>query len=431
MSSRKLELVWHALAFMLLLGAFIPLWRQNTLRSIDLVSGDPVQRVFLGIAYFGVSLLMLHLKQVPTIVKRGGLLWALVGWALISYFWSAAPQLTLRRGFSLLLSTLYSLLLVSRYSYYEVLRTLGAALAVIVITSLCVAWIFPQWGVMGSPHPGAWQGVLYHKNALGRTCVLALLVFWMLYRGQRGGVRCFWGALMLMALVALIGSRSATSWITALILAIIGLWLQSVVKLPRLLQPAAATLAMTLIFLTLVLLLGQLEKVLGFFGKDLTLTGRIPLWETLIPIALEKPLVGYGYGAFWQGAMGPSAPVWVSFSWAQHAHNGYIDLWLETGLIGLLLGLFLLAHLFIRTGKRALQRGSADFWGFAFLFSVFFALISSTEAVLLESGLSKALYWIMLSYIYFFPGPLDSDSGETNSCDTTTKPYATYNSGLL
>lgn len=428
---RKLELGWNTLAFILLLGAFVPLWRQNVLGGVDPVLSDPVQRAFLGIAYIGVFLLVLHPVQALVTMRRGGLLWVLVGWALISSFWSAAPELTLRRGFSLLLATLYSLLLVVRYSYHTVLRMLGTALAVIVVASLCVIWLFPQWGVMGLPHPGAWQGVLYHKNALGRTCVLALLVFWILQRNTDRPFRYVWAVLGLAASVVLIGSRSATSWIIALTLAIAWPLLRGLIRLPRLLRPAMVSLAMAVILPALILLPGHLEEVLGLFGKDLTLTGRVPLWEFLISMGLERPFLGYGYGAFWQGPTGPSAPVWMFFRWANQAHNGYIDLWLETGLIGLLLSLILLLRVLIRTGQRGLRKEGVKVWEFAFLYSVFFVFISFTEAVLLESGLSKALYWVILSYIYFLTVTLDSGSHQANSCTIAGgKSYATRSSDL-
>lgn len=429
----RLEFLWHTLAFTLLLGAFVPLWRQNALGGTDPALGDPVQRAFLGIAYLGVPLVVIHFRQAFSVMRREGLLWVLVGWALVSFLWSAAPELTLRRGFSLLLATLYSLLLVTRYSYYEVLRMLGTALAITIVTSLFLVWLFPQWGVMGLPHPGAWQGVLYHKNALGRTCVLALLVFWTLQRETKGILRFGWVTMTLVALVPLIGSRSATSWVVALVLAIVWLGVRGLVGLPRLLRPAMVSLTMAVVFPALILLPEYLEEVLEFLGKDLTLTGRVPLWKALIPLGLERPLVGYGYGAFWQGAIGPSASVWMFFRWAQQAHNGYIDLWLETGLIGLLIGFILLLRVLFRTGRSALLlKEELNIWGFAFLFSVFFALISLTEAVMLESGLSKALYWVMFGYVCFLPALRNSDPRHINSCtNTMEKSYATRGSNIF
>jgi O-antigen ligase len=50
---------------------------------------------------------------------------------------------------------------------------------------------------------------------------------------------------------------------------------------------------------------------------------------------LRRPWLGYGYGAFW-AANGGAEEVWRAFAWTPpNSHNGYIDTWLNIGLIGL------------------------------------------------------------------------------------------------
>lgn len=48
--------------------------------------------------------------------------------------------------------------------------------------------------------------------------------------------------------------------------------------------------------------------------------------------------MGYGYGGFWLGWEGESADIWLVLpqnNMPTHAHNGYLDLWLDLGLLGL------------------------------------------------------------------------------------------------
>jgi len=400
----KVEFVWHTVAFILLMGAFIPLWRQKILGVVDPVLGDPVQRAFLGVAYLGVVLLILHPRRALATARRGVLLWLLVGWAIISGLWSAFPDVTLRRGVSTLLASLYGLLLVVRYPFRSVLRMLGTALAIVIIASLGAVLLFPEWTVMGPPHPGAWQGVLYHKNALGRTSILALLVFWILAQDRRGPEKVVWLVLELAALVALVGSRSMTAILIALILTASWLLLRGTALLPQLLRPALLSLGLAAAFLALFILPDYLEDILGLVGKDLTLTGRVPLWNSLIPLALERPLLGYGYGAFWS-ATGPSAPVMVLFPWALQAHNGYLDLWLEIGLIGVLIASALLLITLVRTGQKVLQARDASIWGFALLFAILLVFYNISEAMLLETDLAKGLYWVFFGYVFFLSAP--------------------------
>lgn len=391
----KAEFIWHILAFMILLGAFVPLWRQTVLDPADPAFGDPVQRAFLAVSYLGLLLLLFHPKQAFATARRGALPWLIIGWVGLSLTWSVLPAITLRRALALLLASMYGLLLAVRYSPPTVLKMLGIALAVIVWTSLISVWLFPEWAVMIWPHPGAWQGVLYHKNALGRTCVLALLVFWVLYIIEKGMARNAWAISSVAALILLIGSRSTTSWIVILLLALVWLLLRFFRRLPPLMRPAVCSLGIAGVLPVLLMVPGYLEEILGFFGKDLTLTGRIPLWRSLIPLILERPLVGYGYGAFWAGD--PSVAIRASFWWAKQAHNGYLDLWLEIGLIGILISIMLLLHTLTQAGLKAFQNLDV-IYKFIFLYTFFLLLSNITEAMLLESGLNKALYWAILCY---------------------------------
>jgi O-antigen ligase len=71
-------------------------------------------------------------------------------------------------------------------------------------------------------------------------------------------------------------------------------------------------------------------------GRDATFTGRTGLWETLLQEPIN-PLIGVGYASFWSRerltrlwAMYPNSPI-------TQAHNGYLEVYLNLGLIGLCL----------------------------------------------------------------------------------------------
>ncbi len=78
--------------------------------------------------------------------------------------------------------------------------------------------------------------------------------------------------------------------------------------------------------------------LLEFLGKDATLTGRVPLWHLVDPEIVHRPLLGYGYGVFWSEANPVAWRIWEVSGWqAPHAHNGYRDLLLGVGSVGLVL----------------------------------------------------------------------------------------------
>jgi O-antigen ligase len=64
------------------------------------------------------------------------------------------------------------------------------------------------------------------------------------------------------------------------------------------------------------------------FGRDETLTERTVIWASLVPYAMKNPLLGHGYGGFWNDKMRRET--------SSHAHNGYLDTILDLGIIGVI-----------------------------------------------------------------------------------------------
>jgi O-antigen ligase len=81
---------------------------------------------------------------------------------------------------------------------------------------------------------------------------------------------------------------------------------------------------------------GLLESV----GRNPTLTGRTEVWAHVIPLN-ENPLIGSGYESFWLGER--LERMWSIFWWhPNEAHNGYLEVFLNLGWIGVaLLGLLI------------------------------------------------------------------------------------------
>jgi O-antigen ligase len=75
--------------------------------------------------------------------------------------------------------------------------------------------------------------------------------------------------------------------------------------------------------------------------SDPSFTGRNDIWEFTLGHIAQHPLVGYGYQAFWGTAELVNAWTWTE-SWgyrASDAHNGYLNIAVMTGLLGLALAL--------------------------------------------------------------------------------------------
>jgi len=73
-----------------------------------------------------------------------------------------------------------------------------------------------------------------------------------------------------------------------------------------------------------------------FSDHFIDLTGRIPVWEFSWWLFRQEPLWGSGFDAIWTYAGGSS--LYDALGWRlTDSHNGYLDLLVQTGLIGALL----------------------------------------------------------------------------------------------
>src|SRR5439155_9069149 len=77
-------------------------------------------------------------------------------------------------------------------------------------------------------------------------------------------------------------------------------------------------------------------------GRDPTLTGRTNIWNAVLSTH-TNPILGTGYESFWLGRR--LNEVWrQAGAGINEAHNGYLEVYLNLGLIGLfLLVVFLVA----------------------------------------------------------------------------------------
>ncbi|MBO9313437.1 MAG: O-antigen ligase family protein [Chloroflexus sp.] len=402
---QRAELIWHVVALTLLSGAFIPLWRDLTFGDPLKRGGDPIQQIVLVAAYSGLLLCWWYRRQMVMAAVKGWLIWLVVGWAIVSVLWSQDSTLTIRRSVTLLLATLYGLFLTVRYPPLTVLRLLGFTMIVILGASLISVALGASWATIDPYYLGSWNGVMFHKNALGRLSVLALLIFGVLFQQTTRPWQVGWAVAGLAGLLLIIGSQSASAIVVLSLVVIAWLMLVLINSLShqQQLQVAALSLGTAIPVGSLIWFFSA--EVAAFLGRDLTLTGRLPLWQALWSIAWKQSLLGYGFGAFWleSGRMIELdiALMRQRFWWALHAHNGYLDIWLEVGLIGLVLTCILLIVALWRSLQMIQRKQAGSYLYFVCLFIIFLLLHNLSEAMLLESSLAKAIFWILLSWSYF------------------------------
>lgn len=253
---------------------------------------------------------------------------------------------------------LFALWIIQWYDVRHILRFTCRAQAIIVL--LCLVFMcMPSrgWAVVDGAR--SFVGIFPGKNvcgaeiAFGLTMQVALLrIYWA--EGEHPGILFY--LLMLCQVVMLVLSRAMGSLISA------GLPIAAILLFrggrngSRRLPLGWLYVLGSVGFLFFALnLMPLVEPLLTALGKDATLTGRIPMWHEHVSNMLSShTFTGYGFGMFWENTQAVEAfhDAFDRNSWAGSmttgAHNELIELWLDVGLIGMVLYLFMLLRAFRR-----------------------------------------------------------------------------------
>lgn len=340
-----------------------------------------IQLLFFVIYLITFILLVLRWKKVIQVIPKSKLIWLLLVLAVLSFFWSDQPAITQVRVIALIGTLLFPLYLASRYSLKEQLELLAWAFGIAIISSIFLIVAVRSYGRMGGIHFGSWRGIYNHKNVLGKVMVPSAIVFLLLALKAKKHTWILWCGFFL-SLVLIKRSNSSTALVNVLIL-FIELWLLRIVRWRyHLMIPALMGLSIITI-VAYILLTTNAAAIASALGKDLTLSGRTNFWPLVLDKIWERPLLGYGFGAFWWGFQGQSAYIWYAISFkAPNSHNGYLDLCLELGFVGL--SIYLMEY--IRNFWKSLVyirkvKTSEGFWPIIYL--TYIVLCNLTESTLI------------------------------------------------
>ncbi len=348
--------------------------------------------IMTGASWFllGSSLLLLLVRAESsrTVLRR---LWpncVIVAAVFASVTWSVRPNLTSQYLLPLLAATSFAVYVAGRWSLQELLDCLLAAFVFVVAATLVNEAIESVTGG-GGIHALEVNGWFTSRNHLGRCMGLALLTAAAAaYAPGRRGVALVVGVLSTAMLIAA-DSRAATLVAPACLLGFFGLCL--VQRTSRWAVPlSAATIACGLLVAFGVA--RHAEQVFGWMGRDATLTKRTVLWGLLADHWSQRPWLGYGYGAFWSGGEGPSGEVARQLGYYPwHAHNGFLQLGLDLGILGIALFVPLLIFYLSRALRVGLDSGVRwGLWPAAYL--GYFVLSNLAEAELVRHD---SLYWVL------------------------------------
>jgi O-antigen ligase len=236
------------------------------------------------------------------------------------------------------------LIVLSEVNWLTALRRVLARIGFIAIP-LSVLFIryFPELGrAYSRGGASSWSGVATGKNSLGMICLVfglaALACFLEVYRAekspQRRRILLAQSTLLVMTVYLLLKANSATSFACFFMCAapMILISFFPLARKPVFLNAMVVSI-LGVAFCALFLKIGT--GMVQDLGRDSTLTGRDDIWRAAFS-QVQNPLVGSGYESFWIGSRLETIQKILN-QYLNQAHNGYIEIYLNLGWVGVVL----------------------------------------------------------------------------------------------
>jgi len=312
-----------------------------------LEDGSPVDAAgYFVLIVAGIYVLKKRQVSFSEICRNNPWFVAFVLYCLLSIVWSDYPFVSFKRWIKFLGTPIMVLVVFTEPNPMEALGRLlkRAAYVLIPFSVLCIKY-YPLIGRKAGPWATAQTncGISTNKNSLGSVCLLlGFFFFWHLlqvWRAEKGKARrnelLLAGSFLCMIAWLLHVSQSSTS-LTSLIVAICVVLLLGSGLLKESKQLIGAyVFAAAAIFWLAEAAFGISAIIIDALGRDSTLTGRTELWKMLLEQQIN-PIIGVGFDDFWMGDR--LVAIGEGYWWQPNeAHNGYLETYLNLGLVGLLL----------------------------------------------------------------------------------------------
>ncbi|MFM6966766.1 MAG: O-antigen ligase family protein [Rhodoluna sp.] len=388
-----------------------------------LMAGDAV-RYSIGwygwgvvLAFIGISSIVMFAKNQPLLTLRivPWPFYALLAWMGISTFWSAYPFWTALATVSQILTTLFALFLVARFSWRHLLRVFSNVIRFILGSSLIfefiaaaivhgpIAPIFKNYTGDKPPAPAFYwtqghlfdgsriQGIVGNSNLLAFAGMLGLVAFAVEYAivGTRRWISAI--SFLASALCVYLAKSAGISF------ALVAIGVAAVVSIlvegkerdirHRYYRFAWGAAAFGGVFVLLFR-----AQVFEFFGKSPDMTGRSGIWKIVLKMIGEHPWTGWGWISNWVPGVKPfEGLVVIDRVPYYQAHNAYLDVWMQIGLIGLLLLMTVIVLTFVKAWRLAVRHTSALYLWPVLTFVGLLVWSATESRMLIEIG------WVLLA----------------------------------
>jgi exopolysaccharide production protein ExoQ len=352
-------------------------------------------------------------------LKRNWTIFPFLIFAGVSIFWSVDWQISLFRWLTLVFVIIAGEYIGLKYDLKRIIDFLSVFAICILLFAAFLVFFVPDVGVMNYHIiQGAWRGMYWHKNHLGLIATFFNILFLVntIHSLQSKGKQktaSLWGLLYLVSLLFVYQSDSVAAYLTTIFLHGLILLALLLLKFGRKIRRVHFLIFLALLVIFALLLFSNLDFIFGIFNRNTSLTGRVPMWTYLFNAYIsERPLGGYGFNAFWhlsshqvavQQAAGYPDPIII-------ADNGFIDILVNTGFIGLVLFLIFYFRVWWRSVQFSLR--AKDIIGIFPVILMSYTLVANlTWSLIFES---EGFFLLLMVAVLFSISPSSQKSPALN-----------------
>ena len=314
--------------------------------SDQILEGSPIDRlIYTGLLAIGLMILVPRKDRVLKFLRQNSSILLFFGFCLMSLLWSDFAGVAFKRWTKALGDFVMVLIvLTERDPTLAIKKLLSRASFLLVPLSILFIKYYPQLGKGYSRWEGRalYSGVATNKNTLGVICLFfGLGSLWRLLaanedRGSKTRTRRLIAhSLVLVMVLWLFWIANSMTSTSCFVMAAALLLICNLPFVAR--RPAFVHLLVVGVLLVCfsILFLGLSPGMLATIGRNPTLTDRTEVWSLVLGL-VKNPYFGTGFESYW---LGPRLDrIWSIYSWGPtEAHNGYIEVYLNLGWVGIAL----------------------------------------------------------------------------------------------
>lgn len=316
--------------------------------------------------------------------------WIFFLWAGVTLLWSPVPDVGFRRLALMALVSAAIFVASDAIGERKTLELAGQTVFVFLIMDI-VAALFLPGGVHGIYEKdqalvGLWKGFHGHKNIASSVAFFGIIFSFTHLLFER---KVKYALYMLVAIVVLLGAASKATLAFLPMCFFVTVFIFAAAK-----SSAIGRFVLKYAFFAAIVALAitgyiYRSEIFMTITQPLFLTGRGYLWYASLSYSISH-IWGAGYGSFWDvgSSVAPPAGKYIAYVIAEaapHGHNGYLDILAATGLVGLLLSIWICCIRPLQIGIERMK-ASDPLVMISFCFILYFILNNLIETSIFAGG---------------------------------------------